>query len=620
MTDVFLIAFILLAAGVIAVPLATRFGLGSVLGYLIAGVAIGPILNALGVDVIAVQHFAEFGVVMMLFLVGLELEPPVLWSMRNRLLGLGGGQVFLTAAAIGGGALFFGLSWQLAVTVGLILALSSTAIVLQTLQEKGLMRSDGGQAGFSVLLFQDIAVIPILAFLPLLALPDAAHDGAGHEGADGHDAGLSLVEGLAGWQAGLVTLAAVAAVLVGGSYLTRPLFRMVASAGLRELFSAAALLIVIAISLLMSLVGLSPALGAFLAGVVLANSEYRHELEADIDPFRGLLLGLFFITIGAGIDFALMSENLSTILSLTVGVLVVKGAILFALARLFQVEGADKWLFSLGLAQAGEFGFVLISFALSNRLLPGEIASILQLVIAISMLATPGLFILWERVFAARGVTQQEAEADDIDQVAPVIVCGCGRMGGIIQNMIKTAGYETTVIDYNSKQLEAMRRIGFRVFFGDATRPDLLAAAGIARAKLVIVAIDNKDQITTLTRYIVENYPQVHVIARAVDRPHVFELWAAGCRDVIRETYDSSLRIARSAYEALGIPREQAERMVEVLDEADKKVTRAIAEHAKPGELWYEDEGLVRAVNRVREPATAHAARQVEEIRRGPRS
>ncbi|MEO1041740.1 MAG: cation:proton antiporter [Pseudomonadota bacterium] len=623
MTDVFLISFIFLAAGVFAVPIAARLGLGSVLGYLIAGIAISPLLRALGVDVVAVQHFAEFGVVMMLFLVGLELEPPVLWSMRGRLIGLGGGQVLLSASAIAGVAYLFNLPWQTALAIGFILALSSTAIVLQTLNEKGLMRSDGGQASFSVLLFQDIAVIPILAFLPLLALPvlgehgpdhnthDAAH-GAGAEGA--HGATLSLVDGLAGWHAGLVTFGAIVAVLVGGSVLTRPLFRLVAAARLRELFTAAALLIVISIALLMSLVGLSPALGTFLAGVVLANSEYRHELEADIDPFRGLLLGLFFITVGAGINFGLLAENVGLVLTLAIGVMVLKAMILFVLARLFGVAGIDKWLFGLGLSQAGEFGFVLVSFALASKVLPTETASLLQLVIALTMLATPGLFILYDKVVAKRGADEQELQADEIDTKSSVIVAGCGRMGAIIQNMVDTAGFDTTVIDYNSGQLEAMRKIGFRVFFGDATRPDLLNAAGIATAKVVIVAIDGKEQITNLTRYIVQNYPRVHVIARAVDRSHVYELWGAGCRDIIRETYDSSLRITRSAYEALGIPRDKAERVVRELEAVDRRVLRAVADHVKPGVIWHQNEELVDALNKVRGPWTEEAKVRVQEI------
>ena len=354
MSDFLMLAFILLVAGIVAVPIATRLKLGSVLGYLIAGIAIAPILGVLGVDVVSLQHFAEFGVVMMLFLVGMELEPKILWQMRARLLGLGGGQVLMTMILVMSVAMAFGQSWNTALIIGMILSLSSTAIVLQTLNEKGLMKSDGGQASFSVLLFQDIAFIPMLAIIPLLAFPEVANLTAG--GGDDHGNSFSLVEGLNGWQTMLVTLGAIASIILGGNYLTRPIFRFVAWAKLRELFTAAALLMVIGIALLMTLVGLSPALGTFLAGVVLANSEYKHELEADIDPFRGLLLGLFFITVGAGIDFNLLSENFGVVVSMTMGLILLKATVLFLLGTLFKIRGAQRWLFTLGMAQAGEFG------------------------------------------------------------------------------------------------------------------------------------------------------------------------------------------------------------------------------------------------------------------------
>ncbi|MEO1553956.1 MAG: monovalent cation:proton antiporter-2 (CPA2) family protein, partial [Pseudomonadota bacterium] len=336
MSDFLLIAFVLLVAGIVAVPIATRLKLGSVLGYLMAGIAISPLLGLLGVDVISLQHFAEFGVVMMLFLVGLELEPKLLWQMRNRLMGLGGGQVLLTMILVMSVAMAFGQTWNTGLVIGMILCLSSTAIVLQTLNEKGLMKSDGGQASFSVLLFQDIAFIPMLAVIPLLVFPETANLTAG----GGDEQSLSLVENLNGWQTMLVTMGAIAAVVLGGNYLTRPIFRFVASANLRELFTATALLMMIGIALLMNLVGLSPALGTFLAGVVLANSEYKHELESDIDPFRGLLLGLFFITVGAGIDFNLLSENFSLVISMTIGLIVLKALMLFLLGTAFKIRGA----------------------------------------------------------------------------------------------------------------------------------------------------------------------------------------------------------------------------------------------------------------------------------------
>ncbi|KAJ57077.1 potassium transporter [Actibacterium mucosum KCTC 23349] len=595
MTDFLLLAFIFLAAGVIAVPIASRLGLGSVLGYLIAGIVISPILAVLHVDVISIQHFAEFGVVMMLFLVGLELEPRNLWSMRGRLLGLGGGQVGLTAAAVMGIAMLLGLQWSMALAIGLIFALSSTAIVLQSLGEKGLLKSDGGQGAFSVLLFQDIAVIPMLALFPLLALPELAHHGAGgHD--DGHGPALSLVAGLNGWKTTLVTLAAIAAVVLGGSFLTRPIFRFISAAGLRELFTATALFMVIGIALLMSLVGLSPALGTFLAGVVLANSEYRHELESDIDPFKGLLLGLFFMTVGAGINFALLAENLVPIVALTLGLMALKCGVLLFLARLFHIKGSDKWLFALSLGQAGEFGFVLLSFAVANAVLPGELADRMLLVVALSMLLTPALFILYERVIAPRYNQPEDGEADDIDERNQIIIAGMGRVGGLIDRMLSAAGYTTTVIDFSAVQLENLRRFGLRAYYGDATRPDLLHAAGIAEARVLVIAIDDKEKVTELTRYAIQNYPDLHVVARAIDREHVYQLWHAGCRDIIRETFDSSLRMGRSAFEAMGISRDHSDKMVEAFAAMDRKVLASMADVFDPDVPNNENEAFITGV------------------------
>ena len=598
MTDLLLLTFLFLIAGVVAVPIASRLGFGSVLGYLLAGIVISPLLALLNVDVIAIQHIAEFGVVMMLFLVGLELEPKTLWSMRGRLLGLGGGQVGLTTLAIMAVCLIFGQPWTIALAVGLVLSLSSTAIVLQTLNEKGLLKSDGGQSSFSVLLTQDIAVIPMLALIPLLALPelmdvaapaldhgaDAAHGEAGHgdaghgEDGDSHDSGMSLVNGLPGWAAAIVTLAAIGFVILGGSVLTRPIFRFIALAQLRELFTATALMMVVGIALLMSLAGLSPALGTFLAGVVLANSEYRHELESDIEPFKGLLLGLFFMTVGAGINFELLFDNLMLTVGLTLGLMAIKSGVLLVLAIVFRIRGAQRWLFALGLAQAGEFGFVLLSFTVANAVLPAALADQLLLVVALSMLLTPALFILYEQVIAPRFDQAQAREHDEIDQESPVIIAGRGRVGGIVDRMLQAAGYSPTVIDFSSKQIENMSKFGMRTYFGDATRPDLLAAAGIGDAELLVIAIDDKEQITELVHHAIQNYPDLHVMARAIDRDHVYHLYAAGCRDIIRETYDSSLRMGRSAFEALGLSHEQAQQMADAFQEMDRKAMVAVAD------------------------------------------
>ncbi len=577
-----LLAFLFLVTGVIAVPIAARLGLGSVLGYLIAGIAISPLLQQLGVDVVSIQHFAEFGVVMMLFLVGLELEPRMLWSMRHRLLGLGGLQVTVTALAVMGIAMALGQPWSIALAIGLVFSLSSTAIVLQTLNEKGLMQCDGGQSSFSVLLFQDLAVIPMLAFIPLLVLPELADVVGAHPASDAEHASLSLVERLDGWQQALVTAGAIAFVVIGGSYLTRPIFRFIAGARLRELFTAVALVLVIGIALLMIVVGLSPALGTFLAGVVLANSEYRHELESDIDPFKGLLLGLFFITVGASIRFDLLMASFGEVMAMTLGLMALKAAVLYALSRAFRIGGSDRWLFTLGLAQAGEFGFVLLSFTVASSVIPAAIADKLLLVVALSMLLTPLLFILFDKVIAPRFAQSQTTEADEIDEKGKVIIAGHGRFGGIINRILKSSGYETVVLDYQSEQLEMLRAFGIKVFFGDATRPDLLHAAGIDEAKMLVIAIDDKENATELVRYVRKHYPHVYIIVRAFDRHHVYELWAAGARDIIRETFDSALRAGRSALEALGAHPYDAERQIRGYVLNDRQQMRDLAELFDP--------------------------------------
>ena len=632
MGDFLLLAFIFLCAGVVAVPIASRLGLGSVLGYLLAGIAISPLLAAFNVDVVAIQHFAEFGVVMMLFLVGLELEPRLLWEMRNKLLGLGGLQVGVTALLVMAAAMALGQSWSIALAIGLVLALSSTAIVLQTLNEKGLMKSDGGQSSFSVLLFQDIAVIPILALVPLLALPelaDAVHghgtDGHGTNGhaTDSHDAhssgdgdhgtDLNLIAGLPAWAQALVTLGAIGAVILLGSVLTRPLFRFIAWARLRELFVAGALFGVIGIALLMTIVGLSPALGTFLAGVVLANSEYRHELESDIDPFKGLLLGLFFITVGASVDFALLGENWVVIAGLTLGLMTVKFLVLFGLTFLFAIKGSDRWLFALGLAQAGEFGFVLLSFTVQSNVIPTAIADQLLLVVALSMLLTPALFIAYDKLIAPRFSANQDREPDKIDAETGIIVAGHGRFGGIVNRMLRSAGYDTTVLDYSSEQLEMLRAFDFKVFYGDATRPDLLHAAGIERARMLVICINDKRQITELARYVCKHHPDVYVIARAVDRTHVYELYAAGVRDIIRETFDSGVRMGRSAFEALGVHPFEAERMAKQFTKDDRHAMLRLAEVYDPDRPIHENPDYVQRVIELREIQDA-------EMRDGTRS
>jgi len=386
---------------VAVVPIAVWLGLGSVLGFLIAGILLGPALAALDVDLDNIEQFAEFGVVMMLFLIGLELAPRKLWDLRHRLLGLGGLQMICTTAAIMAAAIALGQVWQVALAIGLIFSLSSTAIVLQTLHEKDLIMSSGGQSSFSVLLMQDIAVIPVLALLPLLAQPELSQATlSGSGSATGPS--TSLVHGLPEWLRAVVTLSAIVFVVFCGSYLIKPVFRYVESAKLPELFTAMALTMVIGVAVLMMVVGLSPALGAFVAGVVLANSEYRHALEQEISPFKGLFLGLFFVSVGASINIELLLEYLGLIVGLTLGVMACKAMVLFGLGRLFGHSGASNWLFALGMSQVGEFGFVLLSFAVTNHVIGGDLASMLVLIVALSMVFTPLLFLLYDKAIAPK--------------------------------------------------------------------------------------------------------------------------------------------------------------------------------------------------------------------------
>ncbi len=618
MTDVLLLACLFLFAGTIAVPVASKLKLGSVLGYIIAGILISPLLTSLKVDVVTLQHFAEFGVVMMLFLVGLELEPKRLWEMRSKLLGLGGLQVLITAGLVAAGAQFFGLPLGTSIAIGFVFSLSSTAIVLQTLNERGLMKSEGGQNSFSVLLFQDIAVIAMLAMIPLLAPKDpvayaeliqpAVEAGiqlvGGSPQSEGGHHSLSLVKGLSSWQQALVTFVAIALIIFGGIRLSRPFFRFAASARLREILVAAALLWVVAIALVMSLVELSPALGTFLAGVVLANSEYKHELEGNIDPFKGLLLGLFFMTVGASINFTLLFDNLGMVLGLAFGVIALKASVLYGLARMFKMHGSDKWLFALGLAQAGEFAFVLIAFIVANNVMPSSLSDLLLLVVALTMLLTPALFIIQQRFFS-KGPAAKERPADEVKEKEPIIIAGHGRFGGVVNRMLRGFGYETTVLDFNYDQLEMLRKFDFEVYFGDATRPELLHAAGIEEAKVLIIAIDDQNTITQLTKYCTDNFPNLHVISRAVNRHHVYELYAAGCRDIIRETFDSSLRCGRSALEALGHHPFDAERKTKQFELMDKRALRTLAPLFDPDIPAQENPEYVKKILEVRKEQEA---------------
>ncbi len=605
MAEFLFLASVFLLAAVIAVPIAARLGMGSVLGYLLAGVVIGPGLGLVA-NTTDLQHFAEFGVVLMLFLIGLELAPRALWDMRHRLIGLGGMQVILTMLAVMAGAIYLGFVWQTALAIGMIFSLSSTAIVLQTLSEKGLMQTSGGRSTFSVLLTQDIAVIPMLVMLPLLAVPmepTLNTDGSISRGTleqvgNGHGHGMSLIEGLPAWGVTLVTFGAVALIILGGVYGARPLFRYIHAAHLREMYTALALLIVIGIAFLMTAVGLSPALGTFLAGVVLANSEFRHELESDIEPFKGLLLGLFFITVGAGIDFGLLFSEPFGILGLALGIMFLKWVILYGLGRAFKLRGRDQWLFTLGLAQAGEFGFVLISFSLQQSILPDYLADRLLLIVALSMLITPLAFILYEILSKRLKDGEKAIEHDAIDQQGTVIIAGIGRFGQIVNRLVQSVGAKTVVIDNNLQTIQLMRQFGYQGFFGDPLRPDLLHAAGIDTARVLMVALDDPVAAEQLVTYARRLRPDIHIVARSRDRTHTYRLYQAGANDIVRELFDSSLRAGRYVLENIGLTEFEANAAETLFYQHDRHTVRELAE------LW--DPNIPSAQN------TAYIARAKE--------
>jgi CPA2 family monovalent cation:H+ antiporter-2/glutathione-regulated potassium-efflux system ancillary protein KefC len=564
-------AFLYLVAAVVAVPVATRLGLGSVLGYLIAGVFLGPVLGLVGSESEEIKHFAEFGVVMMLFLVGLELQPKVLWRMRSQLLGLGGMQVVLTTLVFTGAGLLLGAAWQSALAIGMTLALSSTAIVLQTLNEKGWMKGTAGQSSFSVLLFQDIAVIPMLALLPLLAVARPVGDADGHHG--------GALEGLPGWLQVLAILGCIAGIVFAGRYLMRPIFRFVAGTRLREVFTAAALLLVIGVALLMSVIGLSPALGTFLAGVVLSDSEYRRELEGDIDPFKGLLLGLFFLSVGAGIDFELLASQPGTVVGLAAGLVVLKLLVLLLVGFLFGLRGATLWLFGLGLAQAGEFAFVLFGFAQVSGVIPTAETQVLVLSVALTMVLTPALFVLYERVIAPRIVDDDGREPDAIEERGTAVVAGVGRFGLVVSRMLSTNGYRVVVLDHDADLVELLRRLGIETFYGDASRPDLLEAAGLAEARLFVAGLDDRHRQTEVVQHVARHFPGCRIVARARDYEHQFELERAGAHSVHRELLEGALSAGRRALVELGMHPFKAERQSRAFRHHDEQMVADLRTH-----------------------------------------
>jgi monovalent cation:proton antiporter-2 (CPA2) family protein len=571
--------FIYLLAAVVSVPVAKRLGLGSVLGYLLAGACLGPVLGLVGSEGKEVMHFAEFGVVMMLFLVGLELKPSLLWRLRGPIFGLGGLQVLVTGLVFTGIGMAMGWPWPQAAAAGFILTMSSTAIVLQSLAEKGQLNTHGGQSAFSVLLFQDLAVIPLLALLPLLGT------GAPAESATGFGS-YPL------WLQGLLRLGAVAAVVVAGRYLLRPVFRIIAHSGLRELFTACALLLVIATALLMQAVGLSAALGTFLAGVMLAESEFRHELESNIEPFKGLLLGIFFISVGATIDFGLIASKPLMIALMTLGAVGIKLVVLQGLGRAFGQPRAARNLAAFALAQVGEFAFVLFSVAEKGNILPPDKVGTLMAVTALSMALTP-LVLVWHDRCAARcnQVKPERRAADDIDEKDnPVIIAGYGRVGHVIGRMLVTQQVPCTVIDLDADQVELFRKLGLKVFYGDASREDLLHSAGAASARLFILAIDDEAKSLEIAETVQRHYPNLPIMARANGRVHAYEFLKRGITMVWRETLDSSLEMSIAALRHLGVPAYEARRAARQFRAHDEATVHELVD------LWGDETRYIAAV------------------------
>ncbi|AMM25339.1 glutathione-regulated potassium-efflux system protein KefC [Variovorax sp. PAMC 28711] len=579
-------SLIYLGAAVLVVPLSKAMGLGSIIGYLVAGIAIGPWGLGLVSSVQDVLHFAEFGVVLMLFLVGLELEPKRLWNLRRPIFGWGTAQVLSCAVVLFAVGWMAGSSWRVALVASLGLALSSTAISLQVLGERNLLKTSSGQAGFSILLFQDVAAIPILALLPLLA------------GASAADPSVT------GWSRAfeaLKIIGVIGGIILGGRLALRPILRWIARSNTPEIFTAAALLLVVAIAALMQFVGLSMALGAFLAGVLLAESEYRRELETDIEPFKGLLLGLFFIAVGMSINFGVLIAQPMLMLMLLVGFMVIKLVVIYTLAKAMGIPYQERPVFTLLLAQGGEFAFVVFQAA-GPDVLPPEITSLLIGAVALSMLVSPLLLVALDKWVLPRYSKLKGPQMEEISeqQEPKVLICGFGRYGQIVGRALFAQGLKVTVLDHDADTVEGLRQFGFRVFYGDATRLDLLRTAGAATAKVVVVAVDDVEQSLAIVDLLKEHFPQARIVARARNLGHLFQLRDRGVEHIERELFESSLRSARAALEGLGWPAHEAREVTMRFRHRNIKLMDATYPHykdrakviavAKEGRAQFEDQ------------------------------
>jgi glutathione-regulated potassium-efflux system ancillary protein KefC len=587
-------SFIYLSAAVIAVPLSRALGLGSIIGYLVAGIAIGPWGLGFVTNVQDILHFAEFGVVLMLFLVGLELEPKRLWSLRRPIFGWGSAQVLGCVAGIFGVAMAFGVPWSMALVAALGFALSSTAIALQVMDERNLIPTGSGQAAFSILLFQDVAAIPILALLPLLA------------GSFESNLALAPVERA---QAAIKIIAIIASIVVGGRLALRPLLRWSARSKTPEIFTAASLLLVVGIAALMQLVGLSMALGAFLAGVLLAESEYRRELETNIEPFKGLLLGLFFIAVGMGVDLDVLRGAPLQMAAIVLGFLAVKALVIYALARYLNLPFQERPVFTLLLAQGGEFAFVVFQAAAGANVLPAQTASLLIGAVAVSMLVSPLILVAIDKLLLPRFANCGVTPLDEISepQEAPILIAGFGRYGQIVARVLLAQGQPCTVLDHDAEMIEAARKFGYRVFYGDATRLDLLRTAGAVQAKVLVVAVDDVTQSLEIVDLAREHFPSLAIVARARDVTHWNQLRDRGVMLVQRELFESSLLSARSVLELMGHSGITAEQIVQRFRQHNLDLFEKLHPHYK------DSAKLISVVKQGRQQLEEQIAREREE-------
>jgi CPA2 family monovalent cation:H+ antiporter-2 len=566
-------AIIYILAAIVCVPIAKRLGMGSVLGYLIAGIVIGPYLLGFLEEGEDIMHKAEFGVVMMLFLIGLELEPKNLWKMRDLILRVGLSQVLVTALLIFFIGVGLGFSWQISLAVGLSMALSSTAIVLQSLKEKNQMESQVGKLSFGVLLMQDIAVIPILAILPLLVVAGALPI----EGMESH----GLIESFPGWLQTLFIFGAIGVVVLLGRYGFGPILNWVSKTKLRELFTASALLIVVGITFLMELVGLSPALGTFLAGVILANSPYKHALESDLDPFKGLLLGLFFMAVGATINFNLISNNAPVILSATMGILLLKTLILLIIGRSKKLNLGENLSFAIGLSQVGEFSFVTYAFANQLGIIDQQNSDTLMAITALSMTITPILMVVMDKFLLPRltKINESDREMDEIEVKHKVILVGFSHFGSTLGRFLRANGVEATVLDFDPDQVDFLRKMGFKVYYGDATRLDLLQSAGAEEAEILISAIHDPETNLKLVELCKENFPNLEIMIRAKNRTDAYELMEMGVKNIYREHLDTSIRMGQDALKKLGFRAHTVHRLGLSFREYDESALKILAKY-----------------------------------------